>query len=68
LEALIVFAVLAIPVAAIAGFFLAVGAGSTPPPARPSQPRPEHSFEGRFGTQWVVWVGKAQIPIHGDLS
>src|ERR671910_58421 len=37
-----------------------------PPPSPPPQPQePERSFEERFGTQWVVWVGGVALALGG---
>jgi len=45
-----------------------VHATATPPPPPPPPPRtqePERSFEERFGTQWVVWVGGVALALGG---
>lgn len=43
----------------------AVPEAAAPPPPPPSKPRPERSFEERFGTQWVVWVGGLALALGG---
>jgi uncharacterized membrane protein len=44
-----------------------VGATAAPPPPPPVPPPPEpgRSFEERFGTQWVVWVGGVALALGG---
>jgi len=37
----------------------------TPPPSPPAPPPPSRSFEERFGTQWVVWVGGLALALGG---
>ena len=35
------------------------------PPAAAEQPQPELSFEERFGTRWMVWVGGLALALGG---
>jgi uncharacterized membrane protein len=40
-------------------------AAAPPPPPPPRLQEPQRSFEERFGTQWVVWVGGVALALGG---